>query len=107
MAPSQHLRFAAVLLLSAEIVGCLRGPIRDFSDDDLVAASSSGGEDDTTDGTTLEPTPQCHSSYDPCLPVEDDLDCADVIALGAAPVTVVGPDEYGLDRDNDGIGCEQ
>lgn len=48
----------------------------------------------------------CHPSYDPCLPVVGDLDCFDVRALGAAPVSVRGPDEYRLDRDNDGIGCE-
>jgi hypothetical protein len=24
----------------------------------------------------------------------------------AGPITVVGPDEYGLDADGDGIGCE-
>jgi micrococcal nuclease len=49
----------------------------------------------------------CHPSYTPCLPVVSDLDCADVRAMGAAPVAVKGPDEYRLDgSDNDGIGCE-
>jgi endonuclease YncB( thermonuclease family) len=52
------------------------------------------------------PPPDCHASYDPCLPIVGDLDCADVRALGKAPVRVVGPDSYRLDRDNDGIGCE-
>lgn len=68
---------------------------------------SSSSDDGTTGETTLEPSPQCHSSYDPCLPIVDDLNCADVVALGAAPVTVLGPDVYELDRDRDGIGCEQ
>jgi len=31
-----------------------------------------------------------------------DLDCADI----NGPVTVIGPDEYRLDGDGDGIGCE-
>ena len=62
-----------------------------------------------------EPTPapvvteapaSCHPSYDPCLPIVDDLDCADIRAMGAAPVTVTGPDSYRLDGDGDGIGCE-
>ena len=45
----------------------------------------------------------CHPSYDPCVPnVGHDLDCGDI---GFA-VTVIGPDEYRLDRDHDGGGCE-
>jgi micrococcal nuclease len=48
----------------------------------------------------------CHSSYRPCLPIVGDLDCPDVRAMGLAPVRVIGPDDYRLDRDNDGIGCE-
>jgi len=27
--------------------------------------------------------------------------------MGKAPVMVIGPDEYRLDRDNDGWRCEQ
>lgn len=63
--------------------------------------------------TTIRPVvpslPQagnCHPSYDPCLPVVADLDCADVRALGVAPVRVVGSDPYRLDGDGDGYGCE-
>lgn len=52
------------------------------------------------------PSAGCHASYTPCLPIVGDLDCADVRALGAAPVRVVGPDEYRLDGDDDGFGCE-
>lgn len=48
----------------------------------------------------------CHPSYSPCLPIVGDLDCADVRALGLAPVRVRGPDEYRLDGDHDGVGCE-
>ncbi len=48
----------------------------------------------------------CHPSYTPCLPVVDDLDCADVRAMGKAPVRVKGPDDYHLDGDHDGVGCE-
>ena len=46
----------------------------------------------------------CHSAYEPCLPVVDDLDCSDV----QGPITVKSPgvDPYRLDRDNDGVGCE-
>jgi endonuclease YncB( thermonuclease family) len=46
----------------------------------------------------------CHSSYVPCVPNSPrDLDCKDV----GHRVTVVGPDTYRLDGDdNDGKGCE-
>jgi micrococcal nuclease len=48
----------------------------------------------------------CAAGYSPCLPVTGDLDCADVEAMGKAPVSVTGDDPYRLDRDDDGIGCE-
>ncbi len=62
-------------------------------------------------GTTVRPVVPspargCHPSYTPCLPIVGDLDCADVRALGAAPVRVVGTDAYRLDGDGDGFGCE-
>jgi hypothetical protein len=53
---------------------------------------------------------ECHPSYDPCVPIASDVDCAGGSGNGPeyveGPVYVVGPDEYGLDRDGDGIGCE-
>ncbi len=53
---------------------------------------------------------ECDPNYDPCVPVASDVDCAGGSGNGPAyvdgPVTVVGSDIYGLDRDNDGIGCE-
>lgn len=48
----------------------------------------------------------CHESYSPCLPIVEDLDCADIRAMGVAPVRVLGSDPYRLDGDNDGLGCE-
>lgn len=52
------------------------------------------------------PAAGCHPSYDPCLPIEADLDCPDVRALGLAPVRVLGSDPYRLDGNHDGVGCE-
>ncbi|WP_280420083.1 hypothetical protein [Nocardia carnea] len=52
---------------------------------------------------------QCHSSYDPCVPITSDVDCAGGSGNGPAytgRVRVTGPDEYDLDRDGNGIGCE-
>lgn len=116
------LRDLAVLLgVGVLLSGCLRGPITDIEDDGSGGVGSTGGDDSTglgaSDSPTVEgssggsssgsePEDDCHASYDPCLPIVGDLNCADVIALGAAPVTVVGPDDYGLDADGDGVGCE-
>ena len=56
-----------------------------------------------------EPDPEppanadCHPSYEPCVPnAGHDLDCGDI----GFSVAVIGPDEYRLDRDHDGGGCE-
>ncbi|WP_278265481.1 hypothetical protein [Nocardia sp. AG03] len=57
---------------------------------------------------TAQPA-NCHSSYTPCLPIVSDVDCEGGSGNGpvyTGPVRVIGPDEYGLDRDGDGYGCE-
>ena len=82
----------------------------------LYAATPVPGTPKPTAKPTQKPTPKptakpkpatkCHPSYDPCLPIVGDLDCPDVRDLGKAPVDVIGPDDYRLDRDNDGLGCE-
>lgn len=53
----------------------------------------------------------CHPSYaGVCVPIASDVDCASGSGNGPeyvqGPVEVIGPDEYGLDRDGDGIACE-
>jgi len=53
----------------------------------------------------------CHPNYTgACVPIASDVDCAGGSGNGPAyvrgPVTVVGPDVYGLDRDGDGVACE-
>ncbi|MCA2209161.1 hypothetical protein LDL21_19035 [Nocardia sp. NEAU-G4] len=55
------------------------------------------------------PPRECHPSYDPCVPTAPDADCAGGSGDGPAytgPVRVIGPDEYGLDADGNGIGCQ-
>jgi hypothetical protein len=56
------------------------------------------------------PPPACHPSYVPCIEPGSDVDCAGGSGNGPryveGPVQVVGPDDYGLDSDRDGIGCE-
>jgi hypothetical protein len=52
----------------------------------------------------------CTPGYSPCLPPASDYDCAGGSGNGPkyvdGPVTVTGSDPYGLDADNDGVGCE-
>ncbi len=53
----------------------------------------------------------CHPSYQgACVPVASDVDCAGGSGNGPeyirGPIQVVGPDEYDLDRDGDGVACE-
>ena len=53
----------------------------------------------------------CHPSYSGCLkPNASDYDCAGGSGNGpyyTGRVSVIGPDVFGLDRDGDGVGCEQ
>jgi beta-lactamase superfamily II metal-dependent hydrolase len=54
-------------------------------------------------------TPNCTIGYSPCLPPASDYDCAGGTGDGpkyTGRVTVSGSDPYGLDSDNDGVGCE-
>jgi micrococcal nuclease len=62
--------------------------------------------------TTAPPVTNCHPSYEGvCLQMGiGDYDCLGGTGNGPnyvqGPVHVVGYDEFDLDRDNDGIGCE-
>jgi hypothetical protein len=54
-------------------------------------------------------TTSCTSGYSPCLPPAFDYDCSGGSGDGpeyTGTVTVTGSDPYGLDSDNDGVGCE-
>jgi resuscitation-promoting factor RpfB len=64
---------------------------------------------------TRKPRPPAGSGCDPnysgaCVPIASDVDCAGGSGDGPAyvqgPVRVVGTDVYRLDRDGDGIGCD-
>jgi hypothetical protein len=63
----------------------------------------------TAIGTAAKPA--CDPNYaGACVPIAPDVDClgggGDGPAFVAGPVTLIGEDIYGLDRDHDGIGCE-
>lgn len=58
-----------------------------------------------------KPPPSCDPNYSgACVPIASDVDCLGGSGNGPAyvkgPVTVIGKDIYGLDRDGNGIGCE-
>ena len=59
---------------------------------------------------TAAPASKCHPNYSGCVPVASDVDCAGGTGNGPAyvqgPVRVLGADVYGLDADDDGVGCE-
>ena len=67
-------------------------------------------------GSFFAPAPEsngsdCDPNYSgPCVPVDTDVDCASGSGNSPSyvdgPVTVVGDDIYGLDNNNDGVGCE-
>lgn len=53
----------------------------------------------------------CHPSYSGvCVPFDSDVDCAggsgDGPSYVSGPLSVIGNDEYDLDRDGDGIACD-
>nr|WP_234712950.1 excalibur domain-containing protein [Mycolicibacterium komanii]CRL76703.1 hypothetical protein CPGR_04575 [Mycolicibacterium komanii] len=65
---------------------------------------------------SAQPMPQqqgsnCHPNYSsPCVPIARDVDCEGGGGNGpeyvSGPVYVDGEDVYGLDDNNDGVGCE-
>lgn len=76
---------------------------------DHIEPNSNFGETGATnsDSTTIN---DCDPNYTGCVPIASDVDCAGGSGNGPAyvqgPVTVIGYDKYGLDRGDDGIGCE-
>ena len=69
----------------------------------------------TTRPTTTAPPataaqPSCHPGYSGCVPIDTDVDCAGGSGNGPSyvrgPIRVLGDDPYDLDRNNDGIACE-
>ncbi|MGC4937144.1 G5 domain-containing protein [Kribbella sp. DT2] len=52
----------------------------------------------------------CDPNYSGCVPIASDVDCAGGSGNGPeyveGPVDVIGSDIYGLDANNDGVGCE-
>jgi hypothetical protein len=78
---------------------------------DQVTAIGTAAEPKSESEPEPEPEPKCDPNYSgACVPIASDVDCAGGSGNGPAyvrgPVRVVGTDIYDLDRDSDGIGCE-
>jgi len=74
-----------------------------FDSSDFYDSSDSDSDSDTSYTGDASDTGDCNPNYSPCISDAGyDLDCADV----GFTVEVVGVDEYRLDRDGDGYGCE-
>ena len=79
------------------------------------AATSGGAGDAPSSNAPVRPSAgRCHGSYEgTCIPPGvSDADCSGGSGNGPHYVAetnfrVVGPDEYGLDADRDGVGCEE
>ena len=78
-------------------------------------ANANPGDTVQSWGASVAPLSQeqnsCDSNYSgPCVPIASDVDCEGGSGNGPAyvsgPVTVIGDDIYGLDSNDDGIGCE-
>ena len=94
---SGRLKLIVVVIAAGAVFACTGSPV------------SSGKSALNLPAVTKQP--DCHPSYQgKCVPITSDVDCIGGSGDGPAyvgRVHVVGPDVYGLDRDGDGIGCEQ
>jgi len=72
------------------------------------AAISTSASAAATTKQTVPASKSCDPNYaGACVPpYPPDLDCADIRAMGIAPVRVIGADPHRLDGDGDGLGCE-
>lgn len=77
----------------------------------ILAFGSSDTPKKPKDNLIQKESSYCNSNYSGCVPIASDVDCAGGSGNGPkyvrGPVEVIGRDVYGLDRDNDGIGCER
>jgi endonuclease YncB( thermonuclease family) len=80
-----------------------RGPTPRISQADCPSPGRGGHEGEDGDGAGCQ-------GYSPCLRPGSDVDCAGGDGNGpryvSGPVSVTGSDPYDLDRDGDGVACE-
>jgi endonuclease YncB( thermonuclease family) len=102
-------RYAGSLMLSAQNAkaarrGLWRACPRTALDPFRAVATGQSGPPSRTAPTSGKCDPNYAGGCVP--PYPPDLDCADIRAMGIAPVRVIGSDPHRLDGDGDGLGCE-
>ena len=75
-----------------------------------AVAAAEAEEAAAAEAAAAEAAAGCHPSYEPCLePTASDYDCEGGSGDGpmyTGVVAVKGPDDYDLDSDDDGTGCD-
>ena len=116
MVSSAIRRTLAPLLSIAIAAGCGGRPAKQRERADLSPPSDWGpallppGDTPLVSGADAPKEGRCDPNYEPCVPIDSDVDCAGGSGNGPSyvqgPVRVIGSDPYHLDRDGDGVGCE-
>lgn len=100
----KNLAVLVLVMVGLTVYGAARTPVRPSAQ----IAAPAGTYNDTHSVNTEQP--RCNPNYSGCLkPDASDYDC--IGGSGNGPyytgrVRVIGYDEYGLDGDGDGWGCE-
>jgi hypothetical protein len=101
-----------MLIVTLRIVYFLKLLVYYLSKQETATETTSLDETEPDIEETPEPQddPDCDPNYSGCVPIASDVDCSGGSGNGPAyavgPVTVIGRDIYGLDRNGDGVGCE-
>ena len=98
----KRLALSAVILAAVIVQACSSGRPRTLTN----------GNDRNLNQTEISTTrPECDPNYSGCVPIASDVDCVGGSGNGPAyvkgPVEIIGTDIYGLDKDGNGIGCEE
>ncbi len=103
-------RYAAALLAAARQAQAAKRGLWKACASTILDPTSAVSTGRSGSGSVSAPKPngKCDPNYSGgCVPpYPPDVDCADIRALGIAPVRVIGADPHRLDGDGDGWGCE-
>jgi hypothetical protein len=97
------MRLAPIVVLLASVV------VQGCNDNRLASSNAANSRNMNGAKAAVNPS-QCDPNYSGCVPIASDVDCEGGKGNGPAyvkgPVSVIGEDIYGLDKDRDGLGCE-
>jgi hypothetical protein len=102
---------AAIKFSQSAVDGYSQSQADAYADSHDLGPDPSGGVPDTDSAPDGGGGGGDCQGYDPCIPPGADVDCAGGSGDGPryveGPVEVTGSDPYDLDRDGDGVGCDQ